>query len=165
MLSIGCGLGYVEDIISTSWNGELIAVEPAKSGVDRWIRDNKKIIFKNGYFPDVMNGEEIDFAYANAIDYVFNDKELHNFLTNVYNYPIREFLLISASLDVSSFESDTKYAIKKLLSILRLKRMGQFWGYLRTTKEYRKAILNAGFTSYEDGFLDNGQYWIKGKIE
>ena len=162
MLSIGCGLGYVEKLISERWHGELIALEPVTSGVNRWILGNKKIIFKNGYFPEAMNGEIIDFAYANAIDYVFDKDEFERFLRSVTSYPIREFLLISASLDVNTLQSNIKYAIKNVFAKLGVKKLGQFWGYQRTQAEYRNSILQSGFDSFCEGFLDNGQYWIKG---
>jgi hypothetical protein len=55
-----------------------------------------------------------------------------------------------------------KYSIKQLAFYTRLLPKEQFWGYLRTRKEYQNAILNAGFTTFDDGFLSDGTYWIKG---
>jgi SAM-dependent methyltransferase len=163
VLSIGCGLGYVEYSLSRSWDGRLTIIDPAKSNVTRWLDSNTKIEKIIGYFPNDMSDQcSFDFAYANAIDYIFNMEDLHLFLQSVQQYPIADFLLISASFQSSSVKDFIKYSIKQLAFYTRLLPKEQFWGYLRTRKEYQNAILNAGFTTFDDGFLSDGTYWIKG---
>ncbi|HQS67298.1 MAG TPA: hypothetical protein PLM93_08955 [Sulfuricurvum sp.] len=163
VLSIGCGIGYVEDSLSKLWDGKLTVIDPAKSNVTRWLDTNTKIERILGYFPkDVPNNQDFDFAYANAIDYVFTVDDFHLFLQSIQQYPISEVLLISASFQSSRLKDSLKYHLKQIASNLGLIPKGQFWGYLRTRKEYQNALIDAGFNSFQDGFLENGTYWIKG---
>ncbi len=165
--SIGCGTGYVENIVTKHYEGLLYAIEPASS-VNRWLIKNEKISFLSGYFPEIAYSEKLgalDLCYCNTIDYTMDDKTLLGFLNQVAKYPLKEFLLISAS-----YEDEYLPTLKQRVSIIKnwfkyragLKKKQQFWGYIRTRKDYRDLFKASHFPRFEDGLLENGTYWIKG---
>jgi hypothetical protein len=151
ILSIGCGIGIVEDYLSKQNSGKnIVAIEPSKN-VSRWLKSNKNVTLYDGYFPQVLaNTQKFDFAYANGVDYVFDQDEYLVFLESVVNYGITDFLVISSSS--YNIKTIVKDSIKSLLEFLRIRKIsdrGQFWGYLRSAREQKNALLNAGFKKIE----------------
>lgn len=156
VLSIGCGNGFIENELSFLWEGELVAIEPSKNATF-WLSKNPKVNVLNGYFPDVLKTKkQFDLAYASCIDYVLDDSNYQQFLQNIHDYPIKEFLLIGIQLEKLTFKS----RIKHFLCILGLMNC-QFWGYLRTLEEHMLFFKEAGFNEITTGVLDNKSYWIK----
>lgn len=161
-LAIGCGNGYIEKEIIKKWGGELMADEPSKVA-SKWISQNSKINFVNGYFPNAIKcNENFDFAYMCYVDYVFDNKSYITLLQNVKNYPINDFLLVGVSTYSPNLIQTIKYNIKKLLSIFGFFNQ-QLWGYLRTIDEHKNILEKAGYTNIDFGQLKNGVFWLRAK--
>lgn len=144
------------------WGGELMAIEPSKVA-SKWISQNSKIDFVNGYFPDsIKSDENFDFAYMCYVDYVFDNKSYITLLKNVKNYPINDFLLVGVSTYSQNLIQTIKYNIKKLLSIFGSFNQ-QLWGYLRTIDEHKNILKEAGYKNIDFGQLKNGVFWIRAK--
>lgn len=165
VLFIGCGNGFIENEISKlSWRGELIAIEPSKNA-PKWLEQNEKIKLINGYFPNCLDvTKKIDFAYMSYIDYVFDDTLYINILKDIKNYPIKDFLLVGASVYIPNLKQSIKYVIKDLLFSFGFSNQ-QLWGYQRTIKEHLTIFQLAGYKNIEYGQLENGIYWIRAKNE
>jgi len=78
-------------------------------------------------------------------------------------------LLISASfLDDAvgySFKARLKDVAKYFLDAMKIRPLGQFWGWLRTRQEYKAIMYQAGFSKLSDGFMATPHqhtYWIRG---
>ena len=166
ILSIGCGIGIVEDALVKSKHGITItALEPSINAT-KWIKNTPNIDLVDGYFPEALN-KKIDFnlAYANNIDYVFNEEEYESFLKSVIEYGIKDFLVITSAN--YNFKTALSLFIKSILGSLHIienLNKGQFWGYLRTKKEHKKALLDAGFKNIEMLKLSKDTIIIKASI-
>ena len=165
ILSIGCGIGVVENYITEKQsNINILAIEPSQN-TSRWIKNTSNIILKDGYFPDVLDDNlNIDLAYANAIDYVFDDVEYLKFLKSVVDYGINDFLMISVSYYKPSLKLFVKEFIKDIVTSFGLYKRGQFWGYLRTIEEQINFMKLAGFDSVSLEYQSEDTIILKGKI-
>lgn len=153
VLSIGCGIGITEKyIIEHFTNINLIALEPSLDAL-RWLKELEGIQVVNGYFPDALLiiQKEINcsVAFANAIDYVFDNVQYKLFLRSIIEYGINEFIMISVSVDKSSFFDNVKQKMKSYLEQIGLYDLGQFWGYMRTVEEHSTIMIEAGFNVVE----------------
>lgn len=164
ILSIGCGIGIVEKyLIEHNSKINLTAVEPSLN-VSRWIKNVERIKIKDGYFPDILDiKKKFDIAYANGIDYVFDDVEYYNFLKSVVDFGIKELLIVSASYYTPSFKIYSKEIIKNILIKIKLYRGRQFWGYNRSIEEQFGAIKEAGFKNISLVFKSESTIVIRAK--
>tara|TARA_Y100000748_G_C15424810_1_gene460871 strand:+ start:230 stop:949 length:720 start_codon:yes stop_codon:yes gene_type:complete len=167
VLSIGCGIGLIEKILleRNNFNKNFIAIEPSAISV-KWISQYPGIKIYNGYFPEVLADKNIDFdfAYARAIDYIFNKKEYIAFLKSIIGYGVSEFTVISVCIDKRSLDILFKDLLKIFLSKFNLYDLGQFWGYLRTEKDHRDSFHCAGFRKLSIEYLDQSTVAITGRI-
>ncbi len=167
-LSIGCGIGLIEKMLveEGKLTAKLTAIEPSSVAI-KWISKNPKIAVYNGFFPDVIADEthNFDFAYARAIDYIFDQKEYINFLRSVLDFGIKEFTIISVCIHRRSPISILKELIKIFLSKINLYDRGQFWGYLRTEEDHRIAFLEAGFEQVDIQYLAESTMVVTGPIK
>lgn len=163
ILSIGCGVGYIEkklcEIIGDS--GKIVAIEPSRSAT-RWLESLIEV--RHGYFPDSVKGEKFDLAYASTIDYTMSDIEYLKFLQSMYNSEIPSFFLVNLISGQKNWDfiMHCKEVIKSSLSFFRLKSKGQFWGYLRNLEEQVGFLQMAGYQKLSVG-KHRGQetFWIK----
>ena len=164
ILSIGCGIGIVEKyLIEHMSKINLTAIEPS-SNVSRWIKNLDRINIKDGYFPDILDPKvKFDIAYANGVDYVFNNTEYHSFLKSFVDYGIKELLVVSVSYYKPSFKLYSKAVIKNILIKMRLYRGRQFWGFNRSIKEQFGAIKKAGFENISLVYKSDSTIVIKAK--
>jgi len=148
ILSIGSGIGIVESIIVDSIKDiNITAIEPSED-TSKWIEGTPQINIKYGYFPDILeNNLSFDMAFANGVDYVFNNKQYVIFLKSIVNYGIKDFILISSSGYKPSTMALIKDLIKDILIYFGLYRGRQFWGYSRTLKEQVNMLKKSGFNS------------------
>lgn len=150
LLSIGCGNGYVESLLSDSKDA-ITALEPSKKAT-KWLERHKNVCVINGYFPQALNGEldgqgkDWDEAYSVALDYVFNKSEYVAFLKSVAGFGIKKYAMYGIS--TSSFLTMIR---RQMSNVYRLNfdrheaEIRQFWGYVRTRAEHVKAFNEAGF--------------------
>ena len=75
-MSIGCGIGFVENEIlniikkKLNSNPNIYAIDPCLPRVN-WL--NKEIHFRKGYFPEAIKNEKFQYAYA-VIDRLHYDR-------------------------------------------------------------------------------------------
>lgn len=166
ILSIGCGNGFIENELSKmKWEGRLVAIEPSQNA-SKWLKCNNRVELFNGYFPSCLDRTEVlfDFAYMSYIDYVFDNIAYIDFLIDIKNYPIKDFLLVGISIYNRNFTQTIKFSIKRFLSKLGLLNQ-QLWGYQRTLDEHLECFNQAGFQNVQYGQLENNVYWIRAKNE
>jgi len=147
VLSIGCGIGIVENYLVNNSNLNIVAIEPSDN-VSKWLRGNPAISLCDGYFPGCLPaGSKFDFVYANGIDYVFNESEYQEFLKSIIEFGVKDFLVVSSSVygAVEIFKSYLKHLLK-IVGIMDQDDFGQFWGYMRSSREQKDAMHQAGFS-------------------
>lgn len=173
VLSIGSGVGYMEHFLLTEKpDMELHVNEPSTVGL-KWLRQHlsaERIYI--GMPPACLPSDvKYDMIYLSAVDYGIPQRELRFLLSELRAQlmPGGELVCLSASLLeedslVGSFVNAIKIGIRAVLHFLGVRRQ-QFWGWRRTRAEYRQLFTQAGFTSVDDGFLDDGSdtYWIAAK--
>jgi len=167
VLSIGCGIGYLEKEVALKFDGDIIAIEPSFKSL-KWIKSNEKVNVIEGFFPtdmpDNINPMEIDLAYIASIDYIFTDDEYISFLKNILNYGIKELLIVDVGL-IADTKNKIKGLIRNILAFLGVKKYkndnGQWIGYRRTFQEQYTLVKQAGFKRVEHGFFNNDIPYIK----
>ena len=93
-----------------------------------------------------------------------SDKDYITFLKSIYNYGINEFMLANlyTGNDTWTLKLHAKEILKSILSNLKLRNRGQFWGYFRSLNEQIQLLSIAGFTNFKVGKHGNlNSYWIK----
>ena len=161
LLSIGCGLGYIELRLSEiNKTLDITAIEPGTQS--QWLLE-ADIKLLQGFFPEVLEGKAKDFdiVYASSIDYVFDDLAYENFFRSVIDFGIDEILVTEIFLARKDFVSRIKLIVKEALIFLGLYNPGQFWGYLRTLEEHKSLMERAGFSSFTTGQYKHGSFWIR----
>ncbi len=163
ILSIGCGLGFLEIELAKKNNSlDITAIDP---GCASEFLEHSDINVLKGTFPDVLckNSRPFDFVYASSIDYAFSNKEYEDFLKSVIDFGIEEIFLLDLYPPTTSYISKIKILIKELLISLGLYNPGQFWGYSRTLKEHMKISRKAGFSVFKAG-QNAHSYWLNCKV-
>ncbi len=177
VLSIGCGLGWIEHCL-LEMNGltiRLEATEVAPSSL-RWIE--KEIPSERlhlGPFPQCLPPDSrYDLLYLSALDYSLDHPSLISLLQQVGQrlVPGGQCLLISASFIPARPLKErlitmVKLGLATLAAGLGLYHRGQFWGWSRTKEEYHQAFLLAGLVDRRDGFIPVATgspiYWVSGR--
>ena len=167
VLSIGCGIGLIEKLLVENLDiqTKITAVEPSKSAI-KLIKNETRINVYNGFFPSVFDkiSPQFDFAYARAIEYIFDQDEYVKFLKSILDYGINEFSIISVSIQRTTISDVLKEVIKTFLNRLNLYKRGQLWGFVRTEYDHREAFLRAGFKTVNFEKLDYSTIVITGKV-
>lgn len=180
VLSVGCGLGAMESGMR-SQNPQLdLFVHEVAPTAWRWIGCE----FAEGHkflepIPDCLP-EDVKFSlvYLASVDYALDDVALIGLLAAIRTFLTNgdgRCLLISASFQEipAGLESRTRMALRQLRDTgfaacdhLGLRSRGQFWGWIRTRKEYQSLMFLAGYRNIKDGFIDpekRAHYWISGQ--
>jgi hypothetical protein len=165
ILSIGCGVGYVEsELCGLNKSLDIVAIEP---GIDttRWVDERVKVL--HGLFPEALenkyNSSQFDLVYASGIDYVFDNESYEDFLNSLVDYGVHDFLMTEIFIAKHDLLSLLKEMIKNILSFLGVRKGYQFWGYLREVDEHIEYLKKAGFSEFETGIYDHGAYWIRAR--
>ncbi len=162
VLSIGCGNGYIEQLLvdEHSFGGAIVALEPNIS-CSQWVNKDR-ISLVHGKFPDAIpDPATFDFAYAASIDYVFSDDQYLKFLRSIRESGIKDFLLTIVITPDTSFKGTVRYWLSRLAPRFGLRKQGQLWGYLRTPMEHRLMIEKAGLFIVEAGQYKYGPRWFR----
>lgn len=167
LLSIGCGIGYIEFLLGKTGR-QVAAIEPSETAV-LFLRKYCDIKVLCGLFPQSLAGESnaaYDVGYMVATDYVFDQDELISVLGSGRDIGLKRMLLVSASMtDPNIFRRVSKSLGKRFLSFVRLYDRGQFWGYARTPQEFITSFEKAGFVVKDYGFLKEDTFFIEGSAE
>ena len=171
VLSIGCGLGYVEQILWRRHGINLdLHVQDFAGDAQRWLRE----IMPADRIHEAGLGSEqgrYDLIYMSAVDYALPDNELIQLLakSRASLRPGGEMIIVSASyLDdriLRRYLKTLKGLVKCGLEGLNLYNRGQFWGWMRSRCEYQDLLRRAGYEAISDGFIETPNqrtYWIKG---
>ena len=159
ILSIGCGLGYLEKELANNNNLlNIVAIDPGSAST--FIRDTNIQVLK-GFFPDVLHksSESFDFVYACSIDYTFTDIQYENFLQSILDFGVKEIFLTDLYEPQIGLRNKIKLLLKEVLISLGLFHPGQFWGYNRSLEEHKRILRKAGFNSFETGQYGHS-FWI-----
>ena len=181
ILSVGCGLGYMEHYIHASAPWKDLYIHEVVTSAWRWVgnefREDRKII---GLLPDCMTiGIQFNLIYLSAVDYALSDAELIALLSSLRVFLSKgerdgRCLLISASFEnipktyrekIMLAVNWGKGLVSAMLDWLGVRTQGQFWGWTRTREEYRSLLQRAGYQDIKDGFIGFekcAQYWISG---
>jgi hypothetical protein len=172
VLSIGCGLGYIEQRIHNLHGKRIVLhVQDYASDALIWLRSILPVSQIHTLNDDLT--ESFDMIYLSAVDYAMTDQELVGLLIRlkIRLKPEGKIILTSASfLDYKSLDGGLraiKEVTKTVLHYVRLRNRGQLWGWMRTRKEYQRLINAAGFVHVDDGFLITSYqktYWIEGRV-
>lgn len=161
ILSVGCGIGYIEHILR-SHDRDVVVVEPS-SKATAFLNKGKGIKICHGLFPECLPDEpqRFDLMYLVDTDYVFDQRELTDLMKSAKKH-CRTIIFVSI-LRKNLFLETIEDALIRILSFLRLREMGQFWGYLRTADEFMNCLKKAGYTDLESGILGDASYWVRGR--
>ncbi|MDD5428990.1 MAG: class I SAM-dependent methyltransferase [Candidatus Omnitrophica bacterium] len=174
ILSIGCGLGTVEEALIKDGYSNLEVTEVSEAPL-KWLAphiDPRKVHI--GFFPDCIAANKLyDLIYLSSAEYFFDRDQLVDFLKTVSKRlkPGGVCILISVSL-----ESDkplklvqVKSLVKFILDKTGIRKRGQFFGYTRTRGDFYDVMSAAGFKQIKDGSIDKktrwDAYWIEGKTQ
>jgi len=177
VLSIGCGLGYIEQSVQQMTGDRIeLSVQDVAPTALKWL--SAKISVERihiGLPLDCLPEDaRYDVIYMSAVDYALDDNALIRLLTDL-GYRLNregEILMISASFDdtagmVQPLLNRLINFAKYLLEQLGLYDRGQLWGWMRSREEYRELMQQAGFKEIEDGFVQadsRKDYWISGRV-
>lgn len=177
VLSVGCGLGYIEQRLWRLHSDCMdLYVQDFSACALKWI---KQILPADHINANVCCAslerskiERFNLVYLSAVDYAMIDDELISFLTDLKTNIVDggSLLMISASFSEESIGqkimNGIKDLVKWLLEISGIRHRGQFWGWMRSRAEYRSVMQLAGFTMVSDGFIEMPEgrptYFIKG---
>ena len=171
ILSVGCGLGIIEKRLLGHFRQ--IEVTEISATPLRWIApllppQNVHV----GFFPDCIPPErDYDLILLSAIDYSFGTPEWIAFLKSLKTRLVKggQCLIVSASFDPQGnrlgrfLKELIKGVVYGTRTALKIPPKKQFWGYLRTQKDYYSSLQVAGYVATEEGFTSDGLYWIKGQ--
>lgn len=165
VLSIGSGTAFVEkELINRGIDIDIC--EPATESL-YWLRKERpQTAIFSGFFPEALAGSKknYDCIIINAVEYVFNNDELENFVYKIANSsylrPGGEVIIASASVYRPTF----KRIVSLYLEQLKLfSKKWYFWGYLRTGKETH-SILQKHFQKLEYQ-MEHGFHIFRGSIK
>ena len=172
VLSVGCGIGYIETYLYSKFNKnyELDVFDFAPTAF-KWLINEFPATRIHVEDYNNIHGK-YNLVYFSAVDYAMNTNDFIELL-KIYSSKLTDsgsIILVSASFLKS--EKDLFYLVKGYIKdfIISCKLMikkpsVQFWGWKRTQNEYRNLLRNAGFNKYEDGFIETDNqktYFIKG---
>lgn len=127
ILSIGCGLGLIENYLHRE--GFIITATENQKISTKFL--NKNINFIKTDNLKKFNKKNFDAILVCGIDYVFNNHEYRNFLIEIkkmnFKYLIITDIIIRSKLSVY---------LNYLKSVIKYLYLGQFWGWIRNENEH-----------------------------
>lgn len=179
VLSVGCGLGYMECLLHES-AGERIELHVSEYAIEalRWIRERMPADRIHDETSDSLSDatRRFDLIYLSAVDYALPQAALVNLLRQQRERlaPSGACVLISASYmeENPSLRERVLFTVKATARRIIGRRppapgkRGQLWGWKRTRSEYRAAMLASGFATFNDGFIETRSqrtYFIRGR--
>lgn len=176
VLSVGCGLGYMEQRLWRKHGDRLdLHVQDYASESLRWLRE----VMPAEHIHDAKEGEKgrlsesdgYDLIHLSGVDYALPDSDLIALLSKLAAclHKKGRILIISGSFVEESIGQRLilggKEAAKWLLERFGLYKRAQLWGWMRSRDEYRSVMYEAGLAPVTDGFIDaphRKTYWIQG---
>jgi SAM-dependent methyltransferase len=176
ILSIGCGIGFVENYIFKNSNLEIHVLDYASESLN-WL---KKILPSQNIHQDGINSlnfkkQKFDIIYFSAVDYAFKQSD---FIDNIKKYnklltKTGEIIIFSASYYIEprisvKIKEKTLFYLKFILNKfgVLVNKTEQFWGWKRHRNDYIDIALKAGFNNYSEGLVNESDlfsYYIRMK--
>jgi len=169
ILAIGCGLGIIEMKLLEMGYRNIFFTEvtdvPLKWITNVFVRERMFV----GYFPECIPAElDFDVIYLCGVDYCFQQSEWTGFLAAAKN-KLKDgghCMVISGSYEEENIVRRSirlvKSGVKQLLHHMKIRPLGQLWGFTRSRNEYCASLHGAGYHEIRDGFMKNGTFWIEG---
>ncbi len=178
VLSVGCGLGYIEHCLYQEHKQNFdLHVQDYASDALVWLSRElpaSRIHLNAGVGCQTESGM-FDYIYLSDVDYAVEETGMIDLLSDLKK-KLRQSgtcLMISASFleETPKFAERIKCrgkeAVKHVLERWGLYHRDQFWGWKRTRSEYRELMRKAGYLSISDGFIETPNqrsYFIEGRI-
>ena len=175
VLSVGCGLGYMERCLQRERGGDIeLHVQDDAQDSLTWLRDELPDERIHLTRERAEQAGPFDVIYMSAVDYALPRREMIALLSD-QRAQLRDggaCLLVSSSFLPESSSvlqrvmSQGKDAAKWMLEKIGLRHRGQFWGWMRTQTEYRELMSGAGYVEVTDGFIQapsQRSYFIEGR--
>lgn len=166
ILSIGCGLGFVEKGLFEEGFKKLEVTEVSKAPLQWLLPFIPGDHVHTGFFPGCLPpGSMYEYIYLAGVDTFFTQTEFIKFLKEINKHllPIGRCMIISWSFMparlVSRIVLNCKDLIKFILDKLGLSKRGQFWGYIRGPEEFQKALSASGFMNIREGHFEKKTPW------
>lgn len=167
VLSVGCGLGYIEQRLWRQYPGFIdLHVSDYSTCSLEWL---KQILPAERIHESIASESGFDIIYLCAVDYALPSDEIIVLLAKL-RQSLRQggqIIIISASyLDNSlllRLFRDCKDVCMAFLDVFRIRSRGQFWGWMRSKYDYHSLMRRAGLLCLSDGFLvTSGRktYWV-----
>ena len=170
VLSVGCGLGYMEQRLWRA-HGERIELHVQDDATQalQWL---KQVLPAERIHQVVRPIGQFDLIYLSAVDYAMPEDDLVALLVSL-RQSLRDggaVLMISESFLEESLSQRIRLSavdvVRWLLDKFGIRSRGQFWGWMRTRKEYLAVLRHAGFSDVMDGFIQTPgfahKYWVEG---
>lgn len=177
VLSVGCGLGYIEHRLKTATAKRMeLHVHEVAAPALCWLGDEVPAAQRYfGNIPDCLPpGLTFDLVYMSGVDYAMTDEEMDRLIACIHGVlkPNGRLLLISGSFlpaetALRQAMGAGKRAFAAVLDKLGVRPRGQFWGWQRGRAEYRGLLERGGFVFVADGFVIPGRqtdYWVAGTV-
>lgn len=176
ILSVGCGIGYIENYIFKNSNFEIHVSDYASESL-KWLKNSLPLsnIHQDGINSLNLKNLKFDIIYFSAVDYAFKKSDFIDILKQ-YNELLTssgEIIIFSASYYIEpkflikikdKIQSHLKY-ISNILGIFNNKSV-QFWGWKRHRNDYIQIALKSGFQNYLEGLVNKSDlfsYYIRMK--
>lgn len=172
VLSVGCGLGYIEHRLQKLSGGSInLHVHEVAHTALRWIAAEwPPERLHVGLLPHCLRAENAhyDLIYLSAVDYALDDDGLVSLLAVLGEMLTANgrILLISASFLEHDWRTPFR-TVKRIIAAVQerlgMGSRGQLWGWLRSRAEYHALLARAGYADHTDGFIcQQGPYWVMG---
>lgn len=172
VLSIGCGIGIIENILLSEGCCGLEVTEVSNVPLS-WVKDKfAPGSIHTGLFPDCIPvNKKYDLIMLIDIEACFDQPQFMKLLIDVKAYLNfgGKCLLVSSAIEPKNIWRRALLSAKDLLMLflekLSIVHRGQLWGYKRSRSEFYQAMRSAGFGEIVDsepkmiGRFDT--YWIK----
>jgi len=178
ILSIGCGVGWIEHCLLELGQGtlhlEVTEVAPAALTLIRQELSPSRV--HQGFFPECIPTDRLySLIFMVDIDFAMDQSSLTLFLSKVKGRLTGEgrCLLISPTLDppVSLWWTllrAVKNMLTPLLESVGLSQRKYFFGWYRHKEEFYRVFSQAGYSELSEGFIPAGPnpagyYWIEAR--
>ncbi len=175
VLSVGCGIGYIERcLLASGISADRLHITEIVEPPLRWIaRELPRRQIHVGPIPECLpSGAKWDTVYLSSVEYALDDASLCRLLFRLRS-KLREggqLILISSTFIDSPSLLETsinaaKEWIKHGLDWVRLRDRGQFWGWARTIDELEDLFRVAGYSRITSGYVEPSRvsYCVQGQ--
>lgn len=168
ILSIGCGMGYLEYKIIQSDLGSKINLYCQETSETSFKFLKKYISQSNcfcGFIPQCIPDDlKFNLIYLLTVDYALSNRQLTDMLSSLKGYLANdESSILISSLTIEEYKNISPYCyiknqynkLKDLFYHMKNESEKQFWGWFRTIDELIKICIKSGLLIKEYGSFAN----------